>query len=417
MKQKLLKKIKNIPNLHTILSVVYVIGRDFVTGHLPLRATSLVYTTILSFVPLLALSFSVLKSFGVHNQLKPFLEQTLEPLGAKGMELTQTIVGFVDNIQVGVLGAIGLAFLIFTVVSLIQKIEDAFNDIWHIHRNRNIMQRFTGYLSVVTIGPIIAFSLISLKTKFTSNPYVAEIVGVTASVSSYTTTAVDFISGIAAPVLIFTLMNKFIPNTKVKLLPAFMAGIITAILWKFAAHGFASFISGSVSYDAIYSSFAIILITFIWLYLNWLIVLIGGSFCFYIQNPQQAVLNIKSKIASYADMKYAALLVLKALSNQYTKGEKSLSLGALNKTLKCDVLIHDAVEKLVMADILSMTEKNHILLTRAPATIYLSDVLRALSGESILSATSKKDAEIKRILEELEAPYTKKNLAELFKLS
>ena len=116
---------KNISlNIGTIIGAI---GRDFITGTLPLRATSLVYTTILSIVPLLALSFSVLKSFGVHNMLEPFLKKVLAPLGEQSLTITEQVLGFVDNIKVGVLGAIGLGFLLYTVVSLIQKIEAALN--------------------------------------------------------------------------------------------------------------------------------------------------------------------------------------------------------------------------------------------------------------------------------------------------
>ena len=96
-------------------------------GQLTLRAMSLVYTTILSLVPLLAISFSILKGFGVHNQVEPMLLNLLAPLGNKGVEITERIVGFVDNVKVGVLGSLGFVLLFYTVVSLMQKIERTFN--------------------------------------------------------------------------------------------------------------------------------------------------------------------------------------------------------------------------------------------------------------------------------------------------
>lgn len=108
--------------------------RDLTTdGQLNLRAMSLVYTTLLSLVPLLAISFSVLKGFGVHNQVEPFLQNLLQPLGDKGMEISDRIIEFVENVKAGVLGSLGLALLIFTVISLMQKIERAFNFAWHVN--------------------------------------------------------------------------------------------------------------------------------------------------------------------------------------------------------------------------------------------------------------------------------------------
>jgi len=105
-----------------------------VDGQLNFRAMSLVYTTLLSLVPLLAVSFSVLKGFGVHNQIEPALLNLLAPLGDKGLEITDKIIEFVDNIKVGVMGAVGLGLLFYTVVALMQKIESAFNYTWHVQK-------------------------------------------------------------------------------------------------------------------------------------------------------------------------------------------------------------------------------------------------------------------------------------------
>ena len=109
--------------LINLLRYLFVIVRDLHDGELTLRAMSLVYTTLLSMVPLLAVSFSVLKAFGVHNQVEPLLLEFLEPLGPKGEEIGRNIILFVDNVNVGVLGAVGLGFLFYTVLSLISKID------------------------------------------------------------------------------------------------------------------------------------------------------------------------------------------------------------------------------------------------------------------------------------------------------
>ena len=145
------------PMLH-LVRFLYVLGRDLLEGQLTLRAMSLVYTTLLSLVPLLAISFSVLKAFGVHNQMEPFLFQFLAPLGDKGLELGREIIGFVENVKVGVLGSLGLGMLVYTVISLLHKIELSFNFIWRVNQARSIAQRFTEYLSVLVIGPFLVFS-------------------------------------------------------------------------------------------------------------------------------------------------------------------------------------------------------------------------------------------------------------------
>ena len=112
--------------LRTVRTLL-VLLRDLTQGQLTLRSMSLVYTTLLSIVPLLALSFSVLKAFGVHNQIETMLLGVLAPLGERGEEITLRIVGFIENMNVGVLGSASLALLIYTAISLMQKIEESFN--------------------------------------------------------------------------------------------------------------------------------------------------------------------------------------------------------------------------------------------------------------------------------------------------
>ena len=107
--------------------LLWVLVRDLLEGQLTMRAMSLVYTTLLSLVPMLALAFSVLKALGVHNQLEPLLAEALAPLGPRSVDITGSVIGFVENIQVGVLGSLGVALLFYTAISMIQKIENSFN--------------------------------------------------------------------------------------------------------------------------------------------------------------------------------------------------------------------------------------------------------------------------------------------------
>src|SRR6058998_1907062 len=116
---------------------------------LDLQAISLTYSTLLSFVPFLAVMFSVLKAFEVQNVLEPFLLQMLQPLGREASQVANRIINFVDNIRVGILGAAGVAMLFYTVVTLVAKVEDALNQIWRLLYFRIWGQRITAYLSVI----------------------------------------------------------------------------------------------------------------------------------------------------------------------------------------------------------------------------------------------------------------------------
>jgi membrane protein len=267
-----------------IARTAYVLVRDIADGQLTLRAMSLVYTTLLSLVPLLAVSFSVLKGFGVQNELKPMLLNFLAPMGERGVEITDKVIGFVSNVNAGVLGSLGLILLFYTVVSLMQKIEHAFNYVWRVSDARNIAQRFSDYLSVIVIGPVLVFTAIGLTVSAQSAKIVeilraSPLVGMVFDVIGY-------VMPYFMVVIAFTVIYIFVPNTRVKLKSALLGGAVAGILWQTTGWVFAAFVVNSAKYTAIYSAFASLILFMIWLHAGWLILLIGSSIAFYHQYPE-----------------------------------------------------------------------------------------------------------------------------------
>jgi membrane protein len=266
------------------LRVTYIMIRELATGELNLRAMSLVFTTLLSLVPLIAVAFSVLKAFGVHNQMEPVLLGLLEPLGERGPEITANIINFVQNVKVGVLGSVGIAMLFYTIIALVQKIENAFNFVWRVKRSRSLARRFTDYLSVVMIGPVLVFSALGLAATVLNH----EVVQSMRQIEPFGT--LIFVGTKLLPyvmiILAFTFLYKFIPNTKVKLSPALVGATVAGVLWISIGTLFASFVASSSNYTAIYSSFAILFFFMIWLYLAWFILLTGSQVAFYLQHPK-----------------------------------------------------------------------------------------------------------------------------------
>ena len=261
----------------------YAIIRDILDGHLALHAMSLVYTTLMSIVPLLALSFSVLKAMGAHHRMEPLLFQFFEPLGAQGLQLAEQILGFVDNMRVGVLGSLGLAFLIYTVISLVQKVEGSFNMIWRVPNLRSMSQRFSNYLSVIMVGPLLMVSAMGISATVFSSAIVTRLMTIEpfgSAILMFSRFTPFFLVALA-----FTFVYVFMPNTRVNVRYAFIGGLIAGVLWQTGSLVFATFVAGSTRYAAIYSSFAIGLILLIWIYLNWMILLLGASISFYLQHP------------------------------------------------------------------------------------------------------------------------------------
>ncbi len=303
---------------YTFLRLAFVIAREFSSGQLNLRAMSLVYTTLLSLVPLLAVSFSVLKAFGVHNQIEPLLMNLMDPLGERGHELVGTILGFVENMKVGVLGSLGLALLLYTVITLLQKVESSFNYVWHTKTSRSLSRRFSDYLSVIMVGPVLVFSAIGMTASMMSSRVVQNLLAIEpfGSIVLTLTKLMPFFLIILA----FTFVYLFVPNTRVNVRSAFVGAVVGGSLWQGTGMVFAIFASTSTKYAAIYSGFAILIMFMIWLYLSWLILLLGAQVAYYHQYPEQLRLSDRRVPLSGRFREQMGLLTMYWIAQRFVHG-------------------------------------------------------------------------------------------------
>ncbi len=317
----------------SVCRFVYLIVVDLANGQLNLRAMSLVFTTILSFVPLIAVSFSVLKAFGVHNQIEPALLNLFSHLGDKAPELTNNIIGFVDNVEVGLLGTLGIAFLFYSVISLLTKVEEAFNYTWRIQKTRTLAERFSNYLSVLMVGPVLVIAAMGTTASLLNN-------SVTQSLASVEPFGIllEFVTKLIPYALIifaFTFVYSFVPNTKVRFIPALTGGIAAGILWQSVGYIYALVIAQSSTQTAIYAGFAIIFFFMTWLYLNWLILLVGSSVAFYRQYPEYLMAKNQSVSLNNHDREHIALNVLLMIGASFYNRQTPVSVEAIVDHLSC----------------------------------------------------------------------------------
>ncbi len=301
------------------LRIGLVVLRDLFYGQLNLRAMGLVYTTLLSLVPLLALSFSVLKGFGVHNQLEPMLRQFLLPLGGQADVAVDTVLGFIERMNVGVLGAVGLAFLLYTAVSLVHKTEASINFIWHVRHPRSFGERFSSYVTILLVGPVLVFTAIGVTATVTGSEQVQQLLALEplGRLYAFATRLTPYLLVIAA----FTFAYLFLPSTRVRLTAALTGGVVGGVLWQTAGWVFAGFVSGSTRYEAIYAGFAVLVFFLVWLYVSWLILLLGASVAFYVQNPQYVVLESGEPRMSNRMRERVALLLMSLVAARHLRGE------------------------------------------------------------------------------------------------
>jgi membrane protein len=332
---------------------------DAFEGDITLHAMSLVYTSLLAIVPMLALSFSVLKAFGVRDQeqMEEMLLQFLQPaLGEKGAEITEKIIGFVENVKVGVLSSIGLVLLLYTAISMIHKIESAFNHIWQLKRRRSLMRRFSDYISLLLIGPVLVFTAFGVTGTLMNNSIMQGILSVPVMGMLYHSAAkmIPYLLVIAA----FTFFYMFIPNTRVRFTAAVGGGVIMGIIWQTASWMFASFVVNSVQYTAIYSGFAILLVFMLWLYLNWLILLLGANLVFYLQFPDSLDVPRKEVRVSIVQKERLALAVLLIVGGLYYDKKHGASYEQLLDKVKIpSKILVSVIELLKEGGLLAETEQ------------------------------------------------------------
>jgi len=364
----------------SILRNAYAVLRDIISGQLTLRAMSLVYTTLLSVVPLIAVSFSVLKGFGIHKDLEQYLYGVLEPLGDKGVEITDQVMALVNNVNGGVLGGIGLAFFIYTAISMVQKIEESFNYVWYVNKARSFSRRLTDYLLVLLIVPLAivvalgAIASLGNEVAFqwlTSNTFLGPFFAATTKLTPY-----------FVVIVVFTALYKFMPNTRVDFRSALVGGLSGGILWATLGMIFAAFIANSARNQTIYASFAIAITTLIWLYLNWLILLIGAQIAFYFQNPAYLRIGRREPRLSNSMRERLALNIMFLVGKEFREPAKGITLSNLSGLLQIpSITLAPLAAGLETSGYLTSNEKEGLLPGREMSRITLIDIVAVVRQE------------------------------------
>ena len=357
-----------------VLRYIYGLGRDIVFGQLTLRAMSLVYTTLLSVVPLIAFSFSVLKGLGKHKELEPLLYDFLAPLGPQGEQITQQVIALVDNVKGSVLGGVSLAFFIYTAISMVQKVEESFNYVWYVSKPRSFARRFSEYFFVLLIGPILMVIALGMLTSIRSNAVVQMIL------TNESLGRIFVVGSQLTPYLlitgVFTFLYMYMPNTKVKFKAALVGGLAGGFLWASAGAFFATFILYASRTQLIYSGFAVAITTLIWLYLSWLILLIGAQLAFYFQQPAFLRIGRREPRLSNSMRERLALNVMYLVGKAFRDPDATTSIREISQQLSMpSIALSPVANALESAALLITTENEELLPGREMARIPLNDIL------------------------------------------
>nr|WP_320116481.1 YihY/virulence factor BrkB family protein [uncultured Desulfuromonas sp.] len=280
------------------------------------HAAALTFNTLLALIPLLAIMFALLKGLGVHNTIEPLL---LKQLSVGSEEVVANIITYINNTNVARLGSVGLVMLVFTVLALLSNIEKSFNDLWQVEETRSLFRRFADYFSVVTLGPLFVLAAISMNTSIRSQQVVQWLLSkpVFGDALLMLFEVLPFFAIWAA----FIFLYMFVPNTKVKLSSALVGGISAGSLWLLTQWGYVNFQYGVGKYNAIYGTMAALPIFMIWLYVSWMITLLGVQLCWAFQSRCHIsrLLGKESRHDEWEPMHVLELLVL--IFNRFKQGK------------------------------------------------------------------------------------------------
>lgn len=351
--------------------------RDWLGGELNIRAMSLAYTTLLSLVPLMVFSFAILKGLGARGDLRFLLHEFFRPMGGAATQLTESVMQFVANMRGELFGSIGLAFLVYTVVTTIQKVEGSFNFVWRVDRPRSFGRRFIEYLSIMILGPILLAVALGLLASAEHSPLAQwlQAIAPLAWILSLLGRTVPY----AIVTVVFTCMYTFIPNTHVEFRAALIGGVTAGIIWALVGKAFTAVILYSSQMVAVYTGFAIVLTTLIWVYLSWLILLVGAQLAFYVQFPQSLRYGQGSIELTASDREQVGLAIMYLIGRDYGSGMSYWNPGRLAAEfdIPCVALV-PVLTRLERAGLILATEKELFVPGRDPAGILLADILDAV---------------------------------------
>lgn len=310
--------------------VPFALVRAYLKERIAEDAQSLVYVTILTLVPLLAVAVSLLHGFGIQDVIQPWLREFFSPLGEAGTEVSTYLMGFVGNSNANNLGVIGVVFLFFSVMNIAQRIETALDQIWRVENTRSLKTRLAGYFTTVLLAPLFIAALMSMMLGMKDAAWLQPFLKYSAVELLFTV-----ITGALPMVVVYVLiacMYAWIPSRKVSFKAALVGSAFFLAAWYPVSWVFSRTIAVSTNYSAIYSSFASIIILLFWLQFLWLIFLLGAKVSSLVQLPH--LLAPSSDDDWYADEQLKLGIALtRCIESRFAQAEEAPAMNDFTSLL------------------------------------------------------------------------------------
>ncbi|HUI06894.1 MAG TPA: YhjD/YihY/BrkB family envelope integrity protein [Verrucomicrobiae bacterium] len=394
--------------LRTTVHFIHLVVQGFVGNRCPLRAAALCYTTMLAFVPLLAVVFSVSKSFlressatvvpkvldAIVDRVAPQLEYlpadgrgTATP--AKGrvvvsaqarQQVVDSIQSFIGNINAGAVTTVGSLFLILVAVRLLMTIEQTFNDIWGVQKGRSLWRKVVYYWTSITLGSIVLLTALTV----TGTAEFASALGKLTFAPGFERVLLQVVPYVILWVG-FALMYALMPNTQVRFHAALIGGVVGGTLWQLNSLLNTMYVSRVVTYSKIYGALGIIPVFLVGLYFSWLIVLFGAQVSFAAQNVRTYMQQRASENVDQAGRESIACRVVLHACYCFQHGQKPPAPEELADRLRAPLqALNQSIHRLIEGGVLVEVANSEggLQPARPPESITVADVLHVVRTHS-----------------------------------
>lgn len=384
-----------------IIKVIIIAIKSYGKDKTPIHASALTYFSLLSIVPVIAVGFAIAKGFGLENMLEEEIAKSLAGQKEVSAYLLNFAKTMLSTTKGGILAVVSISVLLYTVLKLFHQIENTFNIIWKVERSRSFIRKFTDYLSITLIAPIL------IVLSGTVNVYITTIL----KDFSQNTDFFELISPIIMFSIklipyfliwvLFTLLYLIMPNKGVKFTHAFIAGLIAGTAYQLIQFYYINFQIGFSRYNAIYGSFAALPLFLIWLQISWNVVLLGAQIAAAFENIKSFGYKEAYPLLSQANKRILSLLVLKKIVIKFKTDEPAPSASNLSEESQLPLLyVSNIVDELSETGLISRVSNNKMPDTFQPAKdislMNFAEVIEKLNahGEAkLLSVTKNKDFE------------------------
>ena len=340
-------------NLIKALKVALLSLKGFGRDLCPLRASALTLYSILSIVPVIAMLFGIAKGFGFEKILQQQLLEHTPKQDAMVLQLIGFAQNLLDSTKGEVVAGIGIVVLFWSIINLIGNIEESFNAIWKIPKGRSLSRKFSDYLSLMLLAPVLLITASSitvfLETKIT---WLVKIIHLPAFGTWLVINALG-LSPLVLMIGLFSFTFIFMPNHKVDYRAGLAAGTVTGVLYHLLQWAYLSLQIGVSSYNAIYGSFAALPLFVIWLQTCWMIVLFGCETAFFLQNFENHRNSNRFADLSFTLKKVIALQISHLVIKNFASQREALSASEIAHQLSLPIAVAQPIlDKLMASHIL-----------------------------------------------------------------